>query len=66
MMPRPPAAEEIDIAWLLANKATLAAYMQAVYALANAQVVVTVGGVRLPAQAIKVSGASAVIEVFVS
>ena len=66
MLPRPPTADEIDIAWLLANKALLAAYMQTVYALANAQVVVTVGGIRLPAQAIKLSGSSAVIEVVVS
>jgi hypothetical protein len=66
MLPKPPNAAEIDFVWLLANKATLAAYMQTVYALANAQVVVTVGGIRLPAQAIKISGESAVLEVLVS
>lgn len=65
-LPRPPTAEEITLPWLLANKATLAAYMQTVYALANSQVVVIYQGKTLPARAVKLASGSAVIEVFVS
>ncbi len=62
----PPSADEIGLPWLLKNKQQLAAYMQAVYALANGQVVVTYQGKTLPARAVRLGGPSAVIEVFVS
>jgi hypothetical protein len=65
-LPPPPTADEINLAWLLENKATLAAYMQAIYAHDNAQVVVIYEGRRLPAQAVKRAGKTQIIEVLVS
>jgi len=64
-LPPPPATGQIDLAWFLANQDTIAAYMAAVYSLTNAQVVVTYQGKTLPARAVRVGGASTVIEVVV-
>jgi hypothetical protein len=62
-LPTPPTAPEIDLAWLIANKATLAAYLAAVYAHQNLQIVVIKSGVRSPPVAVRVAGTAAVIEI---
>lgn len=64
-LPPPPAAAELNLAWFLANKATLAAYMQAVYAQQNLQVVVIKNGVRQPAVSVKLAGLNATLEITV-
>lgn len=65
-LPPPPTAEQITLPWLLENKQSLAQYMAATYALANLQIVVTVGGVRQPPIAVKLGGNSALLEIKVS
>ena len=65
-LPPPPTAEQITLLWLLEHKQSLAQYLSAAYALANLQVVVTVGGVRQPPVAVKLGGTSALLEIKVS
>ena len=64
-LPPPPSADEISGAWLRANKATLAAYMAAVYAQQTLQVVVIKNGDRLPPVTIKTDGRSSILEIIV-
>lgn len=65
VLPPPPSADEIGLAWFAANKETLAAYMQAVYAGHNLKVVVVVDGVRLPPVSVKYAGDTAQLEITV-
>jgi hypothetical protein len=59
----PPSAEELTLPWLIENKATLANYMRAIYALSQLQVVVITSTGRRPATSVKIAGGSAVIEI---
>lgn len=63
ILPPPPSADEITLAWLLANKATVAAYMAAVYGNQNLQVIVIKNGVRQPAVNVVRAGNTATIEI---
>lgn len=64
-LPPPPAPEEITLTWILANKATLAAYMQAIYRQDTLQVVVISNGVRSAPVSVKVAGLTAILEITV-
>lgn len=47
-LPYPPVASQLDLKWLLENRAALIAYFEAVRALANLQMVVKQGQVEMP------------------
>lgn len=64
-LPPPPAAGELTLSWFIDQRATVAAYFAAIYALQNLQVVVIKDGVRLPPVSIKAGGVNAVIEIIV-